>query len=92
MPEQVPMPKGARKYLAEEIFGEQIGKMTVKKLLGLGKTAVTYEVVDSFGLTWALKLVTRDSYGDRGALGEVARFAGVRDNRFLVFPEVVGDW
>jgi len=92
MPEQIPMPKGVRRRLEIEMIDCQINGLTVKKVIGSGNTAITYEVEDRYGQIWALKLVTRESYGDRAPFREVARFSQVRDKRFLVFPEDVGDW
>ena len=92
MPDQIPMPKTVRSYLEKEMFGKQIADFTIKEVLGAGNTAITYGAEDRYGHIWALKLVTRESYGDRPPFREVARFAQAVDKRFLVFPEETGDW
>jgi len=92
MAEQIPMPTPARRYLETETIGQRINGLTVKKVLGVGNTAVTYEVEDEYGIPWALKLVTCESYGERAPFREIARFAQATDERFLVFPKEVGDW
>jgi len=89
---QIEMPTMVRKYLQTSMLGEKIHEYTVKKFLGGGNTAVAYEVEDTNGVTWALKLVKLESYGDRAPFREVARFTQVEDERFLVFPKEVGDW
>lgn len=92
MPEQIDMPLHVRSHLETKMVRQKICGFRVKELLGVGNTAVTYEVEDGTGALWALKLVTRESYGDHAPLREVARFAQVRDDRFLVFPKKIGDW
>ena len=86
MPDQIPMPKAVKSHLETEMFGKQIAGFTIKEVLGAGNTAITYAAEDGYGLTWALKLVTRESYGDRPPFREVARFAQAPDKRLLVFP------
>jgi hypothetical protein len=71
---------------------QQINGLTIKKVLGHGETAVTYKVEDKGGIPWALKLVTRESYGDRAPFREIVRFSQTEDDRFLIFPQDVGDW
>ena len=92
MPDQIPMPEAARKHLETKMIGEQINGITIKRILGSGTTAITYEAEDKYGAPWALKLVTQESYGGHAPLREVARFAPIRDKRFLVFPEEIGEW
>ncbi|MCL6098414.1 MAG: hypothetical protein M1391_07565 [Bacteroidetes bacterium] len=92
MPDQIQMPKSVRTHLENNMIGKNIDQFRIKKLLGAGNTAVTYEVEDSYEITWALKIVTRTSYGDRAPFREVIRFSRVADDRYLVFPIEVGDW
>jgi serine/threonine protein kinase len=92
MPDQIPMPKTVKSRLETEMFGKQIAGFTIREVLGAGNTAITYGAEDRYGQTWALKLVTHESYGDRPPFREVARFAQAADKRFLVFPEETGDW
>jgi hypothetical protein len=90
--QQIPMPAQVRKRLETSMIGEKIDALTVRRVLGSGETAITYEAVDEYGAPWALKLVTRESYGERAPFREVARFAQALDQRFLVFPQAIGDW
>jgi len=92
MPEQKLMPKPVRRHLESRMLGAKIQHLTVENVLGCGNTAVTYEARDDSGVRWALKLVTRESYGDRAPFREVARFSEAEDERFLVFPKEIGDW
>jgi hypothetical protein len=92
MPDQIDMPAHVRRHLATAMEGKTIAHFTIKKSLGAGNTAITYQVEDEYGVVWALKLVTIESYGDRAPLSEVARFAHAQDERFLVFPKEIGDW
>jgi hypothetical protein len=92
MPDQIQMPVLVRRHLETRMIGEQIAGLIIKRVLGLGNTAVTYEVEDQYGVPWALKLVSRESYGDRAPFREIARFAQAKDERFLVFPKEVDDW
>ena len=77
VPEQLDMPARVRQHLETEMIGKHIDRFLVKDVLGSGNTAVTYEVKDDYGAEWALKLVTKESYGERAPLGEVVRFSGV---------------
>lgn len=92
MPDQIRMPEPVRDHLENRMIGEQINGLTIKGVLGTGNTAITYEADDRFGVPWALKVVTRESYGDRAPFREVARFSQTVDDRFLVFPRDIGDW
>jgi hypothetical protein len=92
MADQIDMPTHVRRHLETAMEGETIAHFTIGKSLGAGNTAITYQVEDEYGVVWALKLVTIESYGDRAPLREVARFARVEDERFLVFPKEIGDW
>lgn len=92
MPEQLDMPLHVRQHLEHKMLNKKIEKFHITRVLGSGNTAVTYEVEDQNGIEWALKLVTKESYGDRAPLGEVARFSKVEDERFLVFPKDIGEW
>lgn len=92
MPDQIPMPAAAKIHLESEMVGKEIADFTIREVLGAGNTAITYAANDAYGLTWALKLVTRESYGERPPFREVARFAQTTDKRFLVFPEQTGEW
>jgi len=89
---QKDMPKSVRDRLKNKMIGEKIADFIVMDVLGVGNTAVTYEVRDKSGIPWALKLVTKESYGNRAPFREVSRFADALDKRFLAFPEQVGDW
>lgn len=91
MPDQIEMPARVRKYLMDNFSEIEIDEFKIIKVLGSGNTAVTYEVEDQNGLPWALKVVKRESYGDRAPFREIGRFARAKDKRFLVFPEDVGD-
>jgi len=92
MAKQIEMPPELKSHLENKMIGTEINGMRIKQLRGSGNTAATYEVEDEFGIPWALKLVTRDSYGDKAPLREIVRFANTVDNRFLVFPIAIGDW
>jgi hypothetical protein len=92
LPQQLDMPTRVRQYLENELSGNEIAGFRIGRVLGSGNTAVTYEVRDIGGVEWALKLVTKESYGDRAPLGEVARFAAAEVVRFLVFPKAIGEW
>ena len=92
MDEQIPMPLPVRQYLESKMIGKNISEWTIKDVLGSGNTAITYEVEDKYGIKSALKLVTRESYGERAPFREIGRFSRVEDERFLVFPKEVGDW
>lgn len=92
MIKQVDMPSIVRKHLEEEMIGATICGFKIMQVLGAGNTAVTYEVKDEHGFPWALKLVTRESYGERAPFREIGRFSEVNDERFLVFPKGIGDW
>ena len=92
IPEQQDMPAHVREHLANKMIGQEISGFRIKEKLGAGNTAITYGVEDPDGFPWALKLVTAESYGERAPSREVARFAGVRDERFLVFPKEIGEW
>ena len=52
MADQIPMPPIVKKYLETKMFGQKINDMTVSKTLGVGNTAVTYEVHDENGVPW----------------------------------------
>jgi hypothetical protein len=86
------MPEFLKYHLETQMIGEEINNMKIVELLGSGNTAVTYKVNDKFNMPWALKLVTRESYGDKAPVREIVRFANTIDNRFLVFPIEVEDW
>ena len=92
MAEQLDMPSRVRQHLENDMAGKDIAGFRIGRVLGSGNTAVTYEVRDKGGVEWALKLVTKESYGDRAPLGEVARFSAAEDERFLVFPKAIGEW
>jgi tRNA A-37 threonylcarbamoyl transferase component Bud32 len=92
MTEQIPMPRAAREYLEREMIGKRVHGLTIKRVLGPGSTAMTYEAEDKYGVAWALKLVARKSYGKRKPFTEIAKFAHCQDRRFLVFPEETGKW
>ena len=92
MPNQIKMPARVRKYLMHNFSEIEIDEFKIIKVLGDGNTAVTYEVEDQYGFPWALKLVTRESYGDRAPFREIGRFARAKDKRFLIFPEGIGDF
>ena len=92
MPDQIDMPPKARQHLETQMIGNVIAGLLIKKLLGVGNTAVTYQVENQYGATWALKLVTTESYGEHAPYTEVSRFAGVKDTRYLVFPDEIGEW
>ena len=93
MADQKDMPTRVRDHLENQMVGKSIkGFRILGKPLGSGNTAVTYKVQDRNGAEWALKLVTKESYGERAPLGEVARFARTEDERFLVFPKGIGEW
>jgi len=89
---QIQMPMPVRQYLKTQISADEIPDFTIKNVLGDGNTAVTYEVHDKSGFPWALKLVYKESYGDRAPFREIGRFAKVRDERFFAFPKETGDW
>jgi len=91
MSDQITMPNSIRQYLETSMIGQKINSLKIRKILGYGKTAVTFEVEDQFHIPWALKLVTRESYGDRAPFREIARFSHAEDERYLVFPKEVGD-
>lgn len=91
MTAQIGMPERLRNHLARMV-GQEIDGFRVKEIIGSGNTAVTYGAVDRDYMPWALKVVTRDSYGARAPFREIARFAQTKDERFLVFPKRVGDW
>ena len=92
MADQIVMPDNLRAYLRKEMIGQFIEGMKIRNVLGVGNTAVTFEVDDKDGFAWALKIVTRESYGDRAPFREISRFSTALDERFLVFPKQVGDW
>jgi len=92
MTDQIPMPTAVCQHLKNNMIGQEINGLRIKEVLGSGNTAVTYEVEDKYGIPWALKLVTCESYGDRAPFREIARFSQVRDERFLVFPKEVDEW
>ena len=92
MADQKQMPVPLHKYLTTQISPDAIPGFTIQNILGDGTTAVTYEVHDKSGIPWALKLVYKESYGDRAPFREVGRFAKARDERFLAFPKETGDW
>lgn len=93
MAPQIQMPAPVRQHLKTKMVGKEIAGLKIKKeVLGCGNTAVTYKVEDKYGIPWALKLVTRESYGDRAPFREIARFSQTNDERFLVFPKETGDW
>ena len=92
MAEQAQMPESICEHLEHQMIGKKIAGFAVRDVLGAGNTAVTYEVADKYGIPWALKVVLRESYGDRAPFREVGRFAQTRDERYLVFPKEVGDW
>ncbi|MCX6122612.1 MAG: hypothetical protein NTX44_13465 [Ignavibacteriales bacterium] len=91
MAEQIYMPKALRTHLENNMLGEKISNLRLKRLLGSGNTAVTYEAEDKYDINWALKIVTRESYGERAPFREIGRFAQVEDERYLVFPKEVGE-
>jgi hypothetical protein len=91
MADQIKMPKALRQHLLKEMIGKEIEGFTITDVLGCGNTAVTYKVLDKNEIPWALKLVTRESYGNRAPFREVARFSETDDERFLVFPKEIGD-
>ena len=90
--EQKKMPPQIRHHLEHKMVGEEINGLRIIEVLGPGNTAVTYEVQDRYGIPWALKLVTRESYGEKAPFREISRFAPTKDERFLVFPKEIGDW
>lgn len=93
MAKQVGMPASVKEYLEDQgRVGDNIKGFTILERKGSGNTAVTYKVRDENGFFWALKLVTRKSYGDRAPFREVSRFSKTNDKRFLIFPMDVGDW
>ncbi|MCK4416802.1 MAG: hypothetical protein KAV99_01375 [Candidatus Latescibacteria bacterium] len=92
MADQIQMPDSVRGHLEIRMIREEINGLRIKKVLGSGNIAVTYEVEDEYGLPWALKLVSRESYGDRAPFREIARFAQAKDERFLAFPKEIGEW
>ncbi|MCE5250734.1 hypothetical protein LLG96_11000 [bacterium] len=92
MVKQIGMPPSVKRHLEEQMIGQEINGFQVAEFKGAGNTAVTFKVKDSIGFSWALKLVTRDSYGDRAPFREIARFTDEADERFLVFPKEVGEW
>ena len=92
MPKQILMPDILRTHLQSEMIGKTVGLFKLKEVLGVGNTAVTYRADDSYGVPWAIKMVTQVSYGDRAPLREIARFAKATDERFLVFPKEVGNY
>ncbi len=92
MTNQIPMPPSACRHLKNNMIGQEINGLRIKEVLGSGTTAVTYKVEDKYGIPWALKLVTCESYGDRAPFREIARFSQAEDERYLVFPKEVGDW
>jgi hypothetical protein len=92
MPDQQDMPAHVREHLEQNMIQQEICGFRIGEKLGAGNTAITDQVEDQNGFSWALKLVTAESYGDRAPYSEIARFAGVRDDRFLVFPKEIGEW
>jgi len=92
MADQEQMPVRLRQHLVTEIAPDAIPGFTIQGILGDGTTAVTYEVHDRSGFPWALKLVYKESYGDRAPFREIGRFAKARDERFCAFPKETGDW
>lgn len=92
MAEQVKMSAFLRNHLEAKTIGQEINGFIIKRVLGCGNTAVTYEVEDRYGIPHALKLVLRKSYGDKAPFREIARFSQTKDERFLVFPKEIGDW
>jgi len=92
MAKQLGMPPYLKKHLENEMIGKDIDGFRVEQFVAAGNTAVTYKVTDKEGFTWALKIVTCKSYGDRTPFREISRFSDATDERFLVFPKGVGDW
>lgn len=92
MADQIDMPAHVRRHLESRMIGHTVAGFKIRKTLGAGNTAITYEVEDGYGVAWALKFVTIESYGERAPLREVARFAHAEDERFLVFPKEIGEW
>ena len=92
MADQKQMPLHLLRYLTTKMPPNAITGFTIKRILGDGNTAVTYEVYDQNGIPWALKLVYRESYGDRAPFREIGRFAEATDERFFAFPKETGDW
>lgn len=86
------MPANVRNHLEKKMVGNRIREFCIKDVLGSGNTAVTYEVEDNFGVTWALKLVTSESYGNSAKIKEVIRFNQIEDERYVVFPKETGEW
>lgn len=70
----------------------KIDRFRVIRLLGSKDTAITFEVADKNNARWTLKLLPRQNDSAWLANGEVTRFLGIRDKRFLVFPTRVGSW
>jgi len=87
MSKQLKMPKDWKQFLMEELVGQHIDKFHVVKVLGAGKTAVTYEVLDEGGRPWALKVMDAVAFGEGASIRDVARFRAVEDDRYLVFPQ-----
>ncbi|MFB3880288.1 MAG: hypothetical protein ACE149_03445 [Armatimonadota bacterium] len=96
MGDQTAMPHDVREQLVNDMIGKEIrangSVFRVLRVLPPGSTAVTFEVEDAYGVRWALKLVTKESYGERAPLREVGRLVRAGDPRFLAFPLEVGDW
>lgn len=92
MVDQLKMPDSTRNHLKNNMIGQDICGLIIKKVLGSGNTAVTYEVEDTHGIPWALKVVWLESYGDRAPFREIGRFAQAKDERFLAFPKDIGEW
>lgn len=89
---QVQMPSSIQNYLKNNMIGKDVCGLRIIKVLGHGKTAVTYEVEDYNGIPWALKVVWMKSYGSRAPFREIGRFAQAKDERFLAFPKDIGEW
>lgn len=92
MADQIHIPASVCNHLVTNMIGQEINGLRIKKVFGSGNTAVTYEVEDKNGIPWALKLVYRESYGERAPFREIGRFAQARDERFLAFPKDIGEW
>lgn len=81
-----------REFLERELPARKIERFHVIRLLGSKDTGITVEVEDKNKAHWALKLFPRKSNSTWFPIGEVTRFIGVRDKRFLAFPTRVGSW
>ena len=78
MQNQQDMPKSVRDHMTNKMIGKKIDDLIICKILGSGNTAITYEVEDIFGVRWALKLVTRESYGERAQLREYLKILTIK--------------